>query len=381
MLTVKSPPKVAILANDADSFPKPMAEGLHRMFGRIGVQSEIVYDGLDSLPRTTGRRDRTSRQTWSQSAKNYGQKILEELAFRRLVRKLRNFQVVVIVGHLPAAYYQSFFDDRRLRRALPNLPIVLYDLIYLGTNRWWTERLASCDASSRVPAGAHFGVDRYDHYLTVNEANGSPLIPGCGPFHRIGIDLQDPSLCVQEPKEFAALLDFERPGHLRERSDQISACLEANVPFRVLHGHYPMSEIRAVYRKTSVYFLAHDESFGLPICEVQSCGGIVLTPDTGWCKAHHLHDDPRLQARLPDNIVSYENKAHLVSVLQRLRTNFDPRENLRRFKATQPHYSVGDTAALSSFINDVRDRKITSLSHRSKPSLKEMARSAASTNA
>jgi len=378
MNTVKSTLKVAILANNADSFPKPMAEGLHRMFQSIGVTSEILYEGLNSLPPSKRRPTGEKRQTWQKTAIAYGRGFFREVAFRRLVRKLKGFQVAVIIGHLPVAYYESFFDDRRLRRALPHLPIILYDLIYLGTNRWWIERLASCDVASRVPQGQHYGLNRYDHYLCVNEMNGNPLLPGCGGYHRVGIDLQDPALRLQQPKEFTALIDFERPQHLRERSDQVSACVEAEIPFQVLHGSYAMSDIRAIYRSTSVYFLAHDESFGLPICEVQACGGVVLTPHEGWCKAHYVTNDNRTPVRLPDNIIPYNNnKAQLVQVLKGLRANFDPKENLRRFKATQPHYYSGDSASLSSFVEDVLNQKITSRSHESKLSLDQMMRNAA----
>lgn len=376
MNTSRSSLKVAILANDADSFPKPMAEGLQRMFQTIGVTSEVFYDGLDSLPPAKNQIHAKHPKSWQAKTISYGRVVLRELAFRRLVRKLKGFQVAIITGHLPVAYYESFFNDRRLRQALPHLPIVLYDLIYLGTNRWWVDRLAACDATSRVPPGQHYGLNRYDHYLCVNETNGNPLIPGCSSYHRIGLDLQDPALRIQEPKEFTALIDFERPLHLKERADQISACVEADVPFQVLHGSYAMNDIRAIYRNTSAYFLAHDESFGLPICEVQACGGVVLTPHEGWCKAHHLIEDNQTPFRLPDNIVCYNNdKTELIRILKRLKTEFNPQKNLQRFRTSHPHFYTGDTRALTSFIDKVKCKKISPKSHLTHPNLSVMAQS------
>jgi hypothetical protein len=50
--------KAAILTNRADSFYKPMAEGLSRMFAQVGVESLVLYDGLASLPKLRTPDDR-----------------------------------------------------------------------------------------------------------------------------------------------------------------------------------------------------------------------------------------------------------------------------------------------------------------------------------
>jgi len=48
--------RIAIMADTADNFVKPRAEGLHRMLNQIGISSTVFYDGLffldHKLPET-----------------------------------------------------------------------------------------------------------------------------------------------------------------------------------------------------------------------------------------------------------------------------------------------------------------------------------------
>jgi hypothetical protein len=48
--------KAAILTNRADSFYKPLAEGLRRMFTQVGVESLILYDGPGIAPEISNAR-------------------------------------------------------------------------------------------------------------------------------------------------------------------------------------------------------------------------------------------------------------------------------------------------------------------------------------
>ena len=41
--------KIAIMADNADSFVKPLSEGLHRLLSNSGIDSKIFYDGLEFL--------------------------------------------------------------------------------------------------------------------------------------------------------------------------------------------------------------------------------------------------------------------------------------------------------------------------------------------
>ena len=367
--------KIAILSNTLDSFQKPMAAGLKRMFDGIGVEAQILDDGLDALSTCASVGKNGSVRCLEMRSKIWAKRVLRELSYRRLVKRLRRFDVAIVIGHLPVAYYNSFMDDQRLRRDLPTLPIVLYDLIYLGTNDWWTLRLADRRSDLGVPEGDHMGLNRYDYHLCVNEVNGRPLVRGGVKFSRIGLNIDAPGLQIEEPKDFVALIDFERPDQMVERAGQILGCIESGTPFKVLHGRYRMEEICAIYRSCSVYFVAHDESFGLPIAEVQACGARVLTPHAEWCKAHHISTDGRSLGVLPENIVSYDNnKERLVGILREMRASHDAKQNRLRFLRDHSNFFAGNLDELRRFVDRVNSGQINAKSHLDYPDLLEMAR-------
>lgn len=365
--------RVAILANRANSFYRPLAEGLERMFREIGVDSRLLYDGLESLPRKQ-RAEAGKGANWRGRLFRWAQRSAAWLSYQRLLRSLRTVDVVVIVGHMPGAYFELLFDDDRLRRDVPHLPIVLYDLVYLGSRADWVKWIHDGVASRRVPRGRHWGTNRYDHHLCITEVSEFPVLPGAQRYSPVGINMIDPSLAL-EPREICALIDFERPEHLPERAIQIQACLEAGIPFKVLHGSYSMQEIRTIYRSCSLYFVAHCESFGLPICEVQACGGIILTPYARWCHAHYLETpEPGCSGRLPQNFIVYNNDSQrLVRELNRLKRDYNAETALENFKRDQPHFYRGNATELARFMAMVDDGSIHSASHRDHPTLGQLA--------
>ena len=154
---------------------------------------------------------------------------------------------------------------------------------------------------------------------------------------------------------------------------QVTACLEAGIPFRVLHGRYRMEDIRAEYRACGVYFLAHQESFGLPILEAQACGARVLTPTAEWCRSHHLTSGLRTRERLPDNILAYgRDKDQLVRLLRDLRASHDPARNRQRFIDQQPAFFQGDVPCLRQVLEEVAAGTLHSRSHLAYPNLDQM---------
>ena len=102
-----SPLKVAILSDAGDSFPKPMGRGLRRMLQAAGAEPLLLEQGLDGLPRKMNllgqglsgqARLRALLQAWSR-----------RWASLRLLRHLRPADFVIVIGHLPAAYYEHWF--------------------------------------------------------------------------------------------------------------------------------------------------------------------------------------------------------------------------------------------------------------------------------
>jgi hypothetical protein len=365
--------KAAILTNRADSFNKPLAEGLSRMFAQVGVESLVLYDGLRSLPKLQTPDDRVT-SGWKERLWRTAKSWDSLLSYRRLLDQLRTVDLAVIVGNTPEAYYQSWFDDRRLRRDAPRLPIVLYDLHYLPTRGPWAKWLLESDPARDIPKGRHWGPTRYDYHLCVTEISEWPVPSGAEAFSRIGVNMVDPSLNIKRNTEVVALIDFERPDHLHERAIQVLACVEAGIPFKVLHGHYRSDAIRAIYRSSSLYFLASRESFGLPICELQACGALVLTPYARWCPSHYLaRPEKEDSGRLPSNFVVYSNdQQQLVNELHRLKRASDPRAVLASFQREQPHFYYGNVEELARFVDLVRIGRVNPRSHKQYPDLAEL---------
>ncbi len=167
--------------------------------------------------------------------------------------------------------------------------------------------------------------------------------------------------------EFIALVDFEYASNMRERAVQIQALEESATKYMVLNGRYSIDAIRRIYRKTSIYFLASRESFGLPICELQACGSYVFTPDTHWCPSHWLKTDLAQEGpgELSPNFIVYHNdKDRLIREIQRIKTAYDPKTVVETFRRYHPQLFQGNEGELREFIQKVRTGVIHSSSHK-----------------
>ena len=372
--------KVAILANRAASYVRPMAEGLKRMLSRVDVEATIFYEGLDELSGLpeefdvyVRRNGNDPRRVARRAAKYF---LIEAPRVRRFVRALRRFDVIVVVNTIPNAFLSSFFNDRTLRRLLPHIPIVLYDVFYLPTRGPWSRWLLEGNAERGVQPDHHWGLDRYDWYLCASVVSETPLPAGPNPCSLIGLDLDDGTLYPEEKGEFTVLLDFECTEYMAERAIQIQACEESGTKYVVLHGRYPIHQIRAIYRKASVLLLAMRESFGLPICELQACGSYIFTPYADWCPSHSLKSDlsrPGLGDLSPNFIVYGNDKNRLIDELRRIKAAYEPGAVVANFRKYHPQLFWGDEVALADFVAKVRAGQVTSQSHRHYPSLHEIA--------
>lgn len=291
----------------------------------------------------------------------------------RFYQALRGCDVIVVVNHLPEAFLPSL-NIERLRAWFPQKPIVLYDLIYLPTsgNIWniWLQDGKSDHLHPEIQRGGNYGLDRYDWYLCVSVSSDWPMPYEPQPYSLIGIDLDDGTLYPDQGESFTALLDFEMPAYMKERAVQIQALEETQTPYSVLHGRYDIPAIRSIYRKTSLYFLASHESFGLPICELQACGSPILLPYANWAPAHWLKNDlgQAGPGRLSPNFAVYDNdKDTLVAIIQRLKTEHKSQCIVQTFREYHPQLWRGDRQALRTFVDLVSRSRITSQSHRNYP--------------
>ena len=112
--------------------------------------------------------------------------------------------------------------------------------------------------------------------------------------------------------------------------------------------------------------MAHRESFGLPICELQACGSLIFTPRAEWAGAHWIKADLRVGGAgvHSENFIVYDNDVDsLVTRLQAARKNFNPISVRESFLAAQPHLYRGDRSAFTDFLRMVDDRTIHSRRH------------------
>jgi hypothetical protein len=348
--------KIAILSNQERSFVRPLAEGLQRMLISIGVESKIFPNGLTDI-RICSQKNFLKKQFIAP---------YKNSRFRHLVSQLKQFNAVIVVGHMPSAFMRYFMRDHQLRQLLPNTPIVLYDLVYLPTRGMWTKYLKEGSPEHGIPEGGHFGLERYDYYLCVSVVSEYPLPPKRNPYALIGVNLNDGSLYADQANEFVALLDFERSNHSEERRIQVEALKETNTKYIKLTGSYSLKKIREIYRKTSIYFLAHRESFGLPICELQACGSYIFTPYSHWCPSHWIKEDLSIsgEGALSSNFVVYNNnKEMLIQEISRIKADFNSNKVRETFKFHHSQFIEGDTIELQKFIDSILSGKIHSKSH------------------
>ncbi len=360
--------KIGILANRVDGFVRPMAEGLERMLSRIGVRGELFYGGLEALRRMRPRLRLAAGGSAAESAKKITRWGLQEMpSFRRFVRRLRSCDAIIVVDSIPRAFFKDVWRVEELRQLLPKIPIVLYDVFYLPTRGPWAEWLKRGNADMGIPQGGHWGLERFDWYLCASVVSEFPMGSGPQPYTIIGLDLDDGTLRPEPKKEFLALLDFEHPPDMLERAIQIIACEQTKTKYVVLNGHYSIGDIRAIYRRTSIYFLAMRESFGLPICELQASGSYVFTPYAAWSPSHWIKEDLTVPGpgTLSPNFIVYDNdKETLIRQIETVKASYDAECVFKTFLQSHPQYYRGDTTELRKFVEMLRSGEIHSEKHR-----------------
>lgn len=350
--------KIAILTTDRPNYSHVIAHGLARMCAEIGVTTTVFDRGLSMLYQPF------SGSPFSLSSYR---NIARQLFF---FRALRQHDVVVVVMTAPEAFVKSFKIER-LRSFVPGTPIVQYSNFYvlISESGKWLRWLKDGQPDHRVRDvrdGGNYGLERYDWYLCSTLMSQTVIDESNHPVSEIGVHLDDGTLFPNQGSEFLALLDFERTDYMHERAVQIQALEDTNTPYITLNGRYTPAEIRTIYRKSSIYFLASPESFGLPICELQACGSYVFTPFASWPSAHWIKRPPNGSGagQLSPNFVVYDNDLQtLVRMIERAKKRHDPDDVRATFLQHHPQYLFGDIGALEQFVEMVSTGKIHDSSH------------------
>lgn len=363
--------RIEILANDRASFIKPMAEGLGRMLSSLGATSRVHYDGIAQLMRTQSVDTSSFRSLVGSS----GRLLSNRRHFAQFVEDMRGADAIVVVSNVPGCFSPTLLPNiEQLRKKLPGIPIVNYDLHYLPTLDSWARVLLRDEKTKlsaedlKIFSKGKFGLERYDWYLMAAVSTPIPIPAGPQPFSLIGLDLDDGSLFPEQGSEFRVLLDFEQPraDYPRYRRVQLEALRIAGLAYEILEGSYSREEICAIYRKSSVLLLASAEAFGLPICEVQACGALVFLPDAYWASGHWLGTDYHnvREPRLSSNFVVYEDSPErLAAELQQAARAMNPARVREVFLDLQPELFHGNRDELADFLGMLESGKIHSGLH------------------
>lgn len=353
--------KFVVLADKSYNFKKPLAEGLKKTLNENGHECVIFYDALYWLYDLNLIKlfaigvYHLILNIIKHNSKLYQYRFLDVITFFSRERKkmLRECDCIVCVENCPCSFRKrerlDFLRDEFKK------PIVSYDFHYLPNQGWW----------KYMQDGKYKGLEQFDWYLPVGLVTEFAIpkdIPQM--YDCVGMDLRSDDL-YPEQTEFTVLLDFPRPGHEETRRREKDLLNSAGIKFIELKGRYTTSEIRAIYRRVSAYFVSCRESFGLPIIEMQLCGAKIFIPHVEWVPAHFLNKNPFCSGvgELGQNFIVYNNDTELVSKLKSLSETFDPQRNIEAFKSDYPDYYKININNLNSFINKLSEKKINSLSH------------------
>jgi len=359
--------KIAILADNGNGFVKPMAQSLSRMFLKLEIESKILYSAHKNLYFYRIELQKGILSNFLNLVRN-----IRTLLF---IPRLIKYDVLVLVASIPGAFQKENTPLlEKIRKIFPSKIIVLHDVLYLPTTAtndgtlWYRRLKEGTPNDARVTSLDNFGMERYDYYLISSVITEYPLPKIEHPLSIIGLNFENTSLRVEAKEKFIALVDFERNStNPEERKIQIQALKETNTEYIELKEHLDSESIRVIYRKCSLYFLAHRESFGLPICELQLCGAYVFSPYKYWVPAHFIKDDPfsSIPGKLSRNFIIYDNNLEkLKTKIIQIKKNYNAKNVHETFLTDYPQFYYGNIEELERFISLYKSGKINSKSHK-----------------
>lgn len=343
--------KIAIVTKPNYSSPRVLANCLHADFSQIeGVQSELFYNlfAFKRLLNYSSVANKYSYLKW----KAY--QLVHYIQDQLFLRKLKNYDAVVIVECSPNCYLNDSFDFVKLRKLLKDIPMIYHGVYYLGNAPTMIAYLEN---------GGHHQEDIFDWHLAAAEITEIRSKPKA-PWSQIGINLESTGLAPVPKKELLAIIDFYRVGFEEARNEQIKALEAAGIPYIELSGAYTIDEIREVYKKATFYFFQSGESFGLPIAECLSCGAYVFTPDTSWGMAWRLDEEVQIHGpgKLADCFVVYDGQENLQEKLLQFKSEYDlektPEKVFKIFTDNYPDYYYGNKTQMDQFVRKLKNGEI-----------------------
>lgn len=358
--------KFVIFADKAHNYIKPMAYGLSQILKNEGHEYIIYENGVNWLDKPSILKTfvldiyRLYKNIIAKNNRLYIYRSIGLINFlnKKRTRELDKCDCIIIIQNCPRVFYKESLKRIDYLRERFNKPIVNYDLHYLPNQGWY--------GMIKKRNSDNYGLERFDWYLIASIVTEYALpieIPKI--YSNIGFNIKDNTL-YPEQKEFIALLDFERPGYEIERSIQVTALKNTKTKYIELNGRYTTEEIRSIYRKSSIYFLAFRESFGLPILELQHCGSYIFTPYKEWAPAHFLNKNIYLSGYgdLGENFFVYENDlSKLEKLIVKIKKEYNAQKVIDNFKRDYPFYYQYNKQEFQDFTNKLSNKIINEKSH------------------
>ena len=321
------------------------------MCNKLGYEVSVYDDGTQFLERLLFfKKHRSNKGRFHFRIR---QRLIHLIKDIRLVRKLKQADLVILSECIPNAYWRGLFGIEELRKVVRK-PICLYEVYYLGNSDTHTNLLKF---------NRHHDVNRYDWNFSVSAVTEKKGVPSLTlKWSVIGLDLHDTGLQPCK-KEFIALLDFAQPGFEDERKMQLDALEELNIKTILLEGEYSMAEIREQYKAAAVLFIQFPEAFGMPIAECLSTGTNILLPDINWAMSWRKENESG-EHYLPSCFTKYDSAVDLKEKLTRMRETFDSHQTPLQTNAVfMDHYGSffnGDPASLETAVQHMLTAKDTS---------------------
>lgn len=340
--------QVAILSRQGDCFPNVISQGLAGMLDELGVKSKIFYDGIPMLMRLLPLNKRPKR--WHNNLQfRIRNKVVNYSKDRNLIKKLNNYDAIILSECYPNAFWKNYFAIEELRN-LCRGPIISYTDGPLAAAP--LHQIRHLDTNDYAESIYDFNLFVTDKIEIRKELNRKQAV--------IGLNIaQHTGLHPSKKEEFIAVVDFAQPGYDVYRMEQINTLKRLGINTIILEGRYSMKDIRKIYQQASVFFLSFPETFGLPISECLACGAYVFSPDSAWPMAWRLNERlmPMGQGALPDCFQIYTSEAELENKLIKIKKTYDaektPLDVFNTFLENYAKFYYGDKDALKYILDQV----------------------------
>src|SRR6185312_11022975 len=244
------PITVAILTRPDFRSPRVLADSLKDQLERHGAAVKIFYE-INLLNRLVSLRDsQLSFHFWfMKKLKNY-------LTDKKLLKKLREFDAIVISECTPNAFLKRLYNVEKFKKIIKK-PVGLYEVYYLENAP------TQIDFLKKNNNGLS---NRYDFHLSVAEVTEikKSLVSDWYP---IGLKSESWGLKPLPKKEIIAIVDFVQPGYEIIREVQIKALNKAQIKYITLDRAYSFDEVRNIYQEAAIFFIQFPEAFGVSILE------------------------------------------------------------------------------------------------------------------